>query len=120
MSDGLRGPGLLQTCGTLDARDVVGIKGLPLGAPSPEISGEFVERILSAGGERKAENSQEEEASFHACAILLDKAGEVNVNAGSCGKWRVEEPRKPALSKSDGCGTRGNIKIPTGSTALGG
>src|SRR5271155_5287097 len=83
MSDRFRGPGLLQTCGTLDARNVVGIIGLPLRAPSPEISGEFVERILSAGSERKAENSQKEEGSFHECAILLDKAGEVNVNARS-------------------------------------
>src|SRR5580692_8636366 len=98
MSDGLRGPGLLQACGTLDARNVVGVKGLPLRAPGPEIRGEFVERILSAGSEWKAENSQEEEGSFHECAILRDKAGEVNVNAGSSGKCRVEgarHPRKP-------------------------
>ena len=79
-----------RPCGALDARNVVGIEGLPLGAPGPEIRGEFVERILSAGSEGKAKNSQEEEGSFHECAILRDKAGEVNVNAGSSGKCCVE------------------------------
>jgi hypothetical protein len=102
MSDGLRGPGLLQPRGTLDARNVVGIKGLPLRAPGPEISGEFVERILSAGGEWKAENSQEEKGSFHECAILLDKAGEVNVNAGSRSKYCVKGRETRTLKKAKG------------------